>query len=477
MELKTLPENYELKYLVSNETEFLTGDIVRCADAADALYTYDQFCKHNIRCGLIGIGYRLSSNDHSLPKIENFFFSRSEDGPHFEYEMCGFEYYEVRQAVLDIFKEAKKLGIWSGDVSKEQKALEESYILYCDKTQDNRIGLNGQLLSTFDPDARYEDREYVEVYFRIKTKGFSSVDHACQFDGVSDRDRFGAELEKLFAGWNCRIGSIRSCSEIRRGEPGEEEYLYLHPMEFAGWVKKKNVGEIARMLRDAHPATFRLKRVDLYESGYIMSDAEYENTIHSFKDSIENFFLCFSKTRRRDRFIEKECLYREMFKWLGIPLRANARDCLGHVYKNYSEMDPFVVREFDKILMRLVDDGWIDTEKDGAFLRRINKTEQKRLHLTNENIWHLQITDIGQCRNKAVNRFFKGDRAEALAYFYDLVRLDQAQQKRFVSGPMSDREIQVYKEEPLQFRAVNEWADRKKYYVLALEMEASGGRN
>ncbi len=133
----------------------------------------------------------------------------------------------------------------------------------------NEYGADHTLTNNWNPDCDYGN-EYVNVYFRMETKGYSYPTFSFSEE---DRKAFDTELIKIFTalGWKCEeVANGGGCATWTKGK----QHLYLHPQDFSGEVLKNEVKQIAEAVERNN--SFYLRWVDLYETVYDISDNDYE---------------------------------------------------------------------------------------------------------------------------------------------------------------------------------------------------------
>lgn len=92
----------------------------------------------------------------------------------------------------------------------------------------NEYGADHQLTNNWNPDEDYGN-EYVNVYFRMETKGYGYPSFSFTEE---DRKAFDSEVAEAFTslGWNCENGAYGgSCATWYKGK----QHLYLHPQNFS----------------------------------------------------------------------------------------------------------------------------------------------------------------------------------------------------------------------------------------------------
>lgn len=245
-------------------------------------------------------------------------------------------------------------------------------MIFHDKTKEPQYGEDYWLTSNWEPNAEYSEKEYVNVYFRMQTVGFSAYGH---FNEPCDRERFNIEVRKIFFDWDCKGRNMGSCSEITRGL----EYLYLHPQDFSGWMKKSSVGSLARRLDEMGEYT-QLQCVDLYDTAYLMPDEELLETLQSQQANIQLYLVTTCSTKRRTRFVRKsDVIAQAVRRWA--PMRINTRDSFGCICDGYNSFDAVALHFMAENVDKLAEAGWIISARDGEYIRCANKAEQRTRHL------------------------------------------------------------------------------------------------
>ena len=142
-----------------------------------------------------------------------------------------------------------------------ERMVDAMAIKYHQNGIGNGYGADCQLTNNWNPDEDY-GKEYVNVYFRMETKGYKYSSFSFTEE---DRKAFNSELTEIFTplGWKCE-GKVYggSCVTWHKGK----QHLYLHPQDFSGEVLKNEVKQIAETLEKRN--TFYLRWVDLYETVY-----------------------------------------------------------------------------------------------------------------------------------------------------------------------------------------------------------------
>jgi len=226
----------------------------------------------------------------------------------------------------------------------------------------NEYGADHALTNNWNPDCDYGN-DYVNVYFRMETKGYGYPTFSFSEE---DRNAFDTELVKAFTalGWKCKKETYNgSCSTWIKGK----SYLYLHPQNFSGEVLKNEVKQIAEALEKNN--TFYLRWVDLYETVYDITDTEYEEILSSKDEQIKNAILENCKTTRTNKYCYSNDIIRLISNKFGIK-RIGKEKCSGIIM-------PYIWR----IIESLIEEGYLVAPRNKELVRTINKTEQKQRKL------------------------------------------------------------------------------------------------
>ena len=232
----------------------------------------------------------------------------------------------------------------------------------------NEYGTDHQLTNNWNPDTDY-GKEYVNVYFRMETKGYGYPSFSFTEE---DRKAFDAELLEVFIslGWECKEKAYNgSCSTWIKGK----QHLYLHPQNFSGEVLKNEIKKIAEVLEKRN--TFYLRWVDLYETVYDMTDQEYAEILSQKNADLKRSLLEYSKTTRTSKYYYAFDVARVLANKFRL---ARIGDNDGRNYGTGQTINHIL-----GVVQCLIDEGYLVSavKNDVLLIRTINKTEQKKRKL------------------------------------------------------------------------------------------------
>ena len=239
-------------------------------------------------------------------------------------------------------------------------------IKYSDCSKGYVYGSDGKQANNWNPDLNYGN-EYVDVHFRIDTKGYEYPSFMLTEE---DRTAFDSELRNIFTalGWKCKNEAYNGhCAEWYNGK----SRLYLHPQDFSGEVLKNDIKAIAEALTTA--TTFKLRWIDLYSTVYDMTDEEYTEILATKNDEIKSAILDVCKTTRTTKF----CYVEEVVRVLSHRFRL--RRIGENDGRNYGIGQ--TGKHIAKIINSLVSEGYLVSAGDRELVRTINKAEQKKAKL------------------------------------------------------------------------------------------------
>jgi hypothetical protein len=230
----------------------------------------------------------------------------------------------------------------------------------------NEYGADHTLTDNWNPDLDYGN-EYVEVYFRIETPSFENMNGF--FNSDEDRDKWNTEASNLIksfgimedSGWKVKHDKLQ-CA-----------YLYTHPQDISGVVRKNDVKKIAEEIDRMELSSIRW--VDLYRTVYVISDEEYEKYLDGKRNEIRKLIFERAATKRTNRYY--------IFLDIAVGVAKSAKlNRLGlSDGDNYSGGQ--TVDYVANTIKEMIDEGYLKhVEQDGYnYIRSLNKTEQRKLKL------------------------------------------------------------------------------------------------
>lgn len=199
---------------------------------------------------------------------------------------------------------------------------------------------------------------YAKVYFRIDTIGFDCMNGS--FSEEADAQLFHEEASDIISSF----GIVESS-----GFKQDNEYLYAHPQNISGIVAKNKIRDIAEAIDNSRSMTIRW--VDVYEEYTDMTDEEYRKILDSKRNDIAAYIVenCFTKRTNQYRYMREVAIRaQERFK----TNRINAIEDINRPRYTY--------RYMVEVINSLVDNGYLMRfdDDDEAYIRSLNKTEQKK---------------------------------------------------------------------------------------------------
>ncbi len=176
-------------------------------------------------------------------------------------------------------------------IFRKENSMSEK-IKYHDNINGPQYGPDGNLTDNWNPDGPFPADSYIQVYFRIDTKGASAYGG---WKDQADRDRFHSEMTALFKYFGIPEGTGG------RFENFPMEHLYAHPNDISGVVEKCKVKPIAEALDASESVSVRW--VDVYRDVSPMSNAEYLETLKSQRAEIAAELLTEFRTKRSNLYI------------------------------------------------------------------------------------------------------------------------------------------------------------------------------
>lgn len=212
---------------------------------------------------------------------------------------------------------------------------------------------NGELLDNWNPDLDYGN-EYVHVYFRINTPSYHSGPYV-GFQTAEDSAAWHKEASELISSF----GILEDC-----GSDIYKVYLYAHPDNFSGIVRKNDVKRISEAISKMKLSSIRW--VDIYRTIYDMGDEEYSNYLNKRKSVISEKVFAFSQTPRANKFVS-----------LTEVLNAVSREVMLPRLNKSMDQTIFYVND---IVEDMLSKGYLKSfiNENGKYIRSLNKTEQKK---------------------------------------------------------------------------------------------------
>jgi len=144
-------------------------------------------------------------------------------------------------------------------------------------------------------------KTYKEVYFRIETPMYYN-NNGVGFKNQQDSESFHSKVLNIFLndGWQLKEDKYKSnggCNKITK----DKQELYLHPQSFSGIVLEENISYIEQLLSDSN--IFELRKTDIYEEVFDITDKEYLNILESKRQEIKLDIMEVYKTKRSNLYI------------------------------------------------------------------------------------------------------------------------------------------------------------------------------
>ena len=229
----------------------------------------------------------------------------------------------------------------------------------------NEYGADGKLTDNWNPSADYGD-EYVRVHVRIDVPGFDCASGF--FNAEADKDTFCREASDVIRS----LGIVEDCGYSVEHSNKKQAYLYAHPQNISGVVRKNDVKKIAEAFDNMENVSVRW--VDLYKTVYVMTDAEYNEYLTTRKADIRKMLFEKSKTPRTDRYYYICDVMHDVAGKIRLE-RLGYNDG-----KNYgSGYSGETVKYIYECALEMVAEGFLKRfdKDDRTYIRSINKTEQK----------------------------------------------------------------------------------------------------
>ena len=230
----------------------------------------------------------------------------------------------------------------------------------------NEYGDDHTLTDNWNPYLDYGN-EYVRVYFRIDTP---SYDYQTGFKNNTDRVNWHTEISKLLSS----LGITEDCGYGVEKSNDKREYLYAHPQNISGEVKKSNVKKIAETLSDMIMS--KLRWVDLYETVYNITDEEYEGFLVGKTLEAKKHIFVKAATKRTTKYYGVYDIARAVAPLIRLT-RLGIKDGVNY---GTGQTIEFIL----KIIDTMIDEGYLISATDNGtkYIRSLNKTEQRQYKKT-----------------------------------------------------------------------------------------------
>lgn len=234
------------------------------------------------------------------------------------------------------------------------------------KIRDNSNGYYYGDGSNWDSVKDYGN-EFVNVYFRI-----DAAYYQYPFTGYTEEEQkeFDVEVTEMFLrlGWTVKErDSFGSCMTAHNAK----QHLYLHPQSFSGEVLKNDIVKIIEVLENKK--TFKLNRVDLYDTVYDITDQEYEQYLTTRDEEIRTAIFNVCQTKRTNKYYYVTDVARKLSNQFRLK-RVGLNDGINHGTGQTAE-------HITKIIYDMFEKGYLVCAKgssEDVLVRSINKTEQKK---------------------------------------------------------------------------------------------------
>ena len=166
------------------------------------------------------------------------------------------------------------------------------------KFHDNTIrpeyGADGALLDNWNPDGPFPENSYINVHFRIDANGFDYNGH---FNNAIEQAAFNQEVKAILN----RFGIMEDCGYSAERAGKMKEWLYIHPQDISGVVRKQAVKAIADALESCK--TCSLRWVDVYEEVFDMTEEAFIQRLEEQKQAIKADLMRLYETKRSNLYI------------------------------------------------------------------------------------------------------------------------------------------------------------------------------
>lgn len=229
----------------------------------------------------------------------------------------------------------------------------------------NEYGADGKLTDNWNPSTDYGN-EYTKVYIRINVSSYDCA--AGFFNSETDRENFYTEASKIIKSF----GILEDCGYSVEHSKEKQAYLYVHPQNISGVIRKNDVKKVAEAFDNMENVSVRW--VDLYNTVYVMTDAEYNEYLTTKKADIRKMLFEKSKTPRTNKYYYICDVMHDIAGKIKLErLGYNDGKSYGDGYSGQT------VQYIYQCAMEMIAEGFLKhfDGENGTYIRSINKTEQK----------------------------------------------------------------------------------------------------
>lgn len=242
-------------------------------------------------------------------------------------------------------------------------------IKYHEYGKEYDYGEDHVLTNNWDPDRDYGN-EYVNVYFNIDTPTYKWDPHGVSWITDQDRSAWEQEASALISSF----GILEDCGYAVEHSSDKRAYLYAHPHQISGVIKKNDVKKVAEAIAGMKLSSIRW--VDIHETVYVISDEEYEAYLCSRDEEIRDELFRTCRTARRNLYVNAKEVLSIIAEHFRIPR-------LGKRLDTFYDSDQ-TGQHISKMMKQMIEEGLLveSLYRDQMLIRSINKTEQKAKKIT-----------------------------------------------------------------------------------------------
>lgn len=241
--------------------------------------------------------------------------------------------------------------------------MNENNIVYCQKNCMS-LTVNNNWNSNLD-----YGNEYVKAYFRIDTPTYDVYTYGGFVDEIS-----AANWRKEVSDLIDSFGILEDCGYTVEHSKDKRAYLYAHPHDISGVIRKNDVGKIAEAISKMKNSSIRW--VDLYDTVFDISNEEYADYLSTKKEEVRKQLFLEAATTRTNKYYNAFHIAVNIAKRVKLN-RLGLKD--GDSYSGGQTVD-FVMGA----ITQMIDEGYLKfIENDsGKYIRSLNKTELRKSKLT-----------------------------------------------------------------------------------------------